>query len=64
MVEPVIEAGASMREVYLPGESWRHLWSGQDYAPGWHNIAAPIGQPPVFYRPGSAFADLFKGLAA
>jgi alpha-glucosidase len=64
MVAPVIEAGASMREVYLPGESWRHLWSGQDYAPGWHNIAAPIGQPPVFYRPGSAFADLFKALAA
>ena len=64
MVAPVIEAGAEMRRVYLPGEAWRHVWSGQDYAPGWHNVPAPIGQPPVFYRPDSPFAPLFAGLAA
>ncbi len=63
MVAPVIEAGASMREVYLPQGNWRHLWSGRDYAPGWHDVPAPIGQPPVFTREGSAFAPLFKGLA-
>jgi alpha-glucosidase len=68
MVAPVIEAGAVMRRVYLPGEGqetgvWRHIWSGHDYAPGWHDIAAPIGQPPVFYRPASAFASLFEGIA-
>jgi len=62
MVAPVIEAGADMRRVYLPGTSWRHLWSGWDYAPGWHTIRAPIGQPPVFYRPESAFATLFESL--
>lgn len=59
MVAPVIEAGAVMRRVYLPQGEWRHLWSGKPYAPGWHDVPAPLGQPPVFYRPESAFADLF-----
>lgn len=69
MVAPVIEAGAVMRTVYLPGGgTWRHVWSGRDFAPGWHDVSAPIGTPPVFYRPESAFAPLFaqiaEGLAA
>ncbi|MFM7349109.1 MAG: alpha-glucosidase [Erythrobacter sp.] len=63
MVAPVIEAGAAMRKVYLPGGEWRHLWSGAEYAPGWHDVPAPIGQPAVFYRPDSAFAPLFGSLA-
>ncbi len=65
LVAPVIEQGAEARRVYLPGEgAWRHLWSGRDYATGWHEVAAPIGAPPVFYRPASAFAHLFESLAA
>lgn len=64
MVAPVIEEGSVMRRVYLPQGEWRHLWSGRDFAPGWHEVAAPIGALPVFYRPGSAFAPLFAGLAA
>ncbi len=64
MVAPVIEEGAVMRRVYLPQGEWRHLWSGRDFAPGWHEVAAPIGAPPVFYRPGSAYAPLFESLAA
>jgi alpha-glucosidase len=64
MVAPVIEAGAVMRKVYLPQGTWRHLWSGTDFGPGWHDVEAPIGQPPVFYRPASAFAPLFAGVAA
>jgi len=63
LVAPVIEAGAEMRKVYLPAGEWRHLWSGRDHAPGWHDVPAPIGAPPVFYRPGSAFADLFRSIA-
>lgn len=65
MVAPVIEQGAVSRQVYLPGEAgdmWRHLWTGADWQPGWHDVPAPIGQPPVFYRPDSRFADLFAGL--
>jgi alpha-glucosidase len=64
MVAPVIEQGAVARRVYLPSEGWQHLWSGQDYARGWHDVPAPIGQPAVFYRATSRFADLFRGLAA
>lgn len=67
MVAPVIEEGAEARRVYLPGAAdigWRHVWSGRDYAPGWHDVPAPIGHPPVFYRSASAFAPLFASLAA
>ena len=64
MVAPVIEAGGVMRKAYLPAGEWRHLWSGKDFGSGWHHIPAPLGEPPVFSRPDSAFADLFRGLAA
>ena len=64
LVAPVIEAGAEVRAVILPGEGpWRHCWSGEQFAPGIHTVPAPIGQPPVFYRPDSAFAALFAGMA-
>lgn len=64
MVAPVIEEGQQARDVILPGETpWRHCWTGQDYQPGTHTLEAPIGQPPVFYRPDSPHAALFAGLA-
>lgn len=63
LVAPVIEEGASEREVILPGDAtWRHVWTGEDHAPGRHIITSPLGQPPVFYRPDSPFADLFAHL--
>jgi len=53
-----------MRNVILPGgEEWIHAFTGERLAPGTHQVAAPVGTPPVFYRPGSRFADLFAGLA-
>lgn len=64
LVAPVIDAGATQRQVVLPGDTpWRHIWSGTDYAPGTYTIPAPIGHPPVFYRPQSPFATLFATLA-
>ncbi len=65
MVAPVIEEGATARRVYLPGDAatvWRHVWTGADWASGWHDVPAAIGEPPVFYRPESAFAALFASL--
>lgn len=63
LVAPVIAAGAEERAVILPGDGpWRHVWTGGDYAAGTHIIHAPIGQPPVFYRPDSAYANLFAEL--
>ena len=63
LVAPVIEADAVERTVILPGNApWRHVWSGAEFAPGTHTIAAPLDRPPVFYRPDSAFAALFASL--
>ncbi|ANY18609.1 Alpha-xylosidase [Tsuneonella dongtanensis] len=63
MVAPVVEEGARARQVVLPGDApWRHVWSGRDFAPGTHTVAAPVGEPPVFYRPGSPHAAIFAGL--
>jgi alpha-glucosidase len=63
LVAPIIEEGATARTVILPGrELWTHLWSGADFAAGTHQIQAPLGQPPVFYQPDSAFAALFESL--
>lgn len=64
LVAPVIEQGAHARTVVLPGtDHWVHCWTGESFAPGTHVVPAPIGRPPVFYRPDSAFAPLFAGLA-
>jgi alpha-glucosidase len=63
LVAPVIDQGACERAVVLPGDRpWRHIWSHDDHAPGHHTIAAPIGRPPVFYRPDSVYASLFATL--
>lgn len=63
LVAPVIQEGATARAVILPGVApWRHVWTGEDFALGTHTISAPIGAPPVFYRPDSAHAALFASL--
>jgi alpha-glucosidase len=65
LVAPVIEEGAVARKVVIPGdEPWRHAFTGALFEPGTWDIAAPIGTPPVFYRPNSDYAGLFKELAA
>ena len=64
LVAPVIEQGATARDIVLPGElAWQHLWSGQTYEPGTHTVPAPLGQPPVFVLPGSPFGAVFASLA-
>jgi sulfoquinovosidase len=62
MVAPVIEQGAIRRDVYLPKDGWVHVWSGVHFKPGWHEVDAPVGSPPVFWREESAFAGLFATL--
>lgn len=63
LVAPIIEEGATARRVVLPGNTpWRHVWTGQDYGPGEHDVPAPLDAPPVFYRPESSYAALFASL--
>jgi len=64
LVAPVIAANIIDMEVYLPEPAeWTHLWTGQRFAGGQTiTVSAPLGQPPVFIRDGSAFAELFETL--
>ena len=55
LVAPVLEAGATAREVYLPrGETWHDAWDGASH-PGGGRIRAeaPISRIPVFRRAAS-----------
>jgi sulfoquinovosidase len=64
LVAPVWQAGKTEWTTYLPrGAEWIHMWSGEAFAGGQEaTVQAPFGQPPVFYRAGSEFAELFAGL--
>ncbi len=56
LVCPVADAHATKATVFIPEGQWKHIWSGQVYgsrAGQWVDIAAPIGQPPVFLRVGA-----------
>jgi alpha-D-xyloside xylohydrolase len=55
MVNPVMQAGATNRNVYLPaGTTWWDFWTGRSYVGGQtNNAAAPIEMMPLFVRAGS-----------
>ena len=51
LVAPVVTEGATARTLYLPEGSWFHVWTGEAYqGPGWVDVDAPLGSPPVFSR--------------
>ena len=57
LIAPVLDEGQTEVDVYLPRGRWVHLWSGEiiDAGSGLHTtMNAPLGQPAVFYRDGSA----------
>jgi len=60
LVAPVYEEKRSTWKVYLPKDEWVHLWTLQEYKGGDIIIDVPLGQPAVFYRKNSVYADLFK----
>ena len=62
VVAPVVEEGADRRRLILPTGAWIHLWTGEEYAAGECTVCAPLGQPPVFIRKGSAYTELFESL--
>lgn len=62
LVAPVVKKGRTKRSVYLPADEWYHLWTGKEYTGGWHEVPAPLGEPPVFYRGNSAHRALFEGV--
>lgn len=60
LVAPVYDECQTTWDVYLPDDNWIHLWSGVEYQGGNYTIDSPIGQPAVFYRKNSAYADVFE----
>ncbi|MEE1658058.1 alpha-glucosidase [Microvirga sp. CF3062] len=64
LVAPVSQAGKTEWSTYLPaGAEWVHIWTAETFAGGSDvTVPAPFGQPPVFYRAGSRFAELFASL--
>ena len=63
VVCPVVEQGALTRRVWLPAGEWVHLWSGETFERGSHTVGAPMGEPPVFYRAESMYAELFREIS-
>ncbi len=63
LVAPVLDDGADEVSVYLPAGRWVHLWTGGVYGSAQRGknvtVAAPLGQPGVFYKEGSAVAEQF-----
>ncbi|MFX0022815.1 MAG: alpha-glucosidase [Candidatus Hermodarchaeota archaeon] len=64
LVAPVIKPNIINWNVYLPDDTWFHIWTGKRYTGGWITVMAPIGQPPVFYRECSVYSKIFDGLKA
>ncbi|TVQ24464.1 MAG: alpha-glucosidase [Spirochaetaceae bacterium] len=61
MVAPVTGKGRRYVRCYLPDDDWVHLWTGTRYQGRQHHrVPAPLGQPAVFYRADSAYAELFE----
>lgn len=62
LVAPIFEQGKESRMVYLPEDSWIHIWTGEEYKGGEVEIKAPIGQPVVFYKKNCKYTEVFEAL--
>jgi alpha-glucosidase len=56
LIAPVLDKGAEAIRLYLPAGNWTHLWTQRTFAEQngqWITVAAPLGQPGVFFKTGS-----------
>jgi sulfoquinovosidase len=64
MVAPVLDPGKQEVALYLPVGEWVHVWSGRTYGSRsegvYETVGAPIGEPAVFYKKGSAAGAQFR----
>lgn len=65
LIAPVVDQGGTSVEVYLPRGRWVNAWTDRVYgdaqAGGRVTIPAPLGQPAVLFREGSAEGARFVG---
>ncbi|GHU95881.1 hypothetical protein FACS1894208_09520 [Clostridia bacterium] len=64
LVAPVMKKKQTKRSVILPEGYWIHLWTGRQYMGGAAEVYAPLGKPPIFYRPAGKHANLFDTFMA
>lgn len=65
LVAPVVASGVDTWEVYLPPDTWIHLFDGKVYnGKDTIEVDSPLGRPPVFYRAGTKWKDIFNRVAA
>lgn len=61
LIAPVTDEGATTVSAYLPQGRWVHLWTGAVYGSEdkgtYVTVDAPIGQPGIFYKEGSAWGE-------
>ncbi|MDR1158708.1 MAG: alpha-glucosidase [Oscillospiraceae bacterium] len=62
LVSPVLRRGRRSQTLLLPAGHWLHMWTKQVHSGGEHTVSAPLGYPPVFYRPDGQWADLFAAI--
>jgi alpha-glucosidase (family GH31 glycosyl hydrolase) len=64
MVAPVLDPGADNVGIYLPAGNWVHLWTGEGHGSTergvYETVSAPIGEPAVFHKEGSAEGMRFR----
>lgn len=60
LVAPVIERGATSKQVFLPQDNWVHLWSHKEYEGGMVTVEAMLGKPPVFIRKSSMWRSVLE----
>jgi alpha-D-xyloside xylohydrolase len=54
LVNPVTEAGATSRHLYLPDAHWYDFWDGSSLTGGrWIDASAPLNRIPLYVRAGS-----------
>jgi alpha-D-xyloside xylohydrolase len=54
LINPVTEAGATERRIYLPKGLWYDFWTGETKQGGMHlQVPAPLDRIPVYVRAGS-----------
>lgn len=63
LVAPVYKEGEVKRECCLPKDTWVHLFNGKEYSGGKVEVAAPIGEPPVFIRKDSSYFEELMDIA-
>jgi alpha-glucosidase len=61
LVAPALEEGAQAVRVWIPAGVWASWWGeGTVTGPAWHEVEAPLGEIPVFARPGALVPRLLE----